>query len=133
MPLSTSVDDARGQVVSVATGVLGLEDLAAERVALNFDPAFRRIFTHLFNLGAAHQLSLTKDQIILWASWTIFDVNARRAIFAPSDVAYGCSRMYSVYRELAGEKNLLVCRELDQALGWVNQTEVRDLGPFPGS
>jgi hypothetical protein len=70
-------------------------------------------FTHVTNF------ELEAKGVRRLAQRSIFSPDSRRAILVASDLAFGFSRMFEIYRETAGEKGIHVFRNLDDALDWI--------------
>jgi hypothetical protein len=81
----------------------------------DFDPSFCQLidFTHVTNV------ELEAEGVRRLAQRSIFSPDSRRAILVASDLVFGFSRMFEIYRETAGEKGIHVFRNLDDALDWI--------------
>lgn len=118
MPTSYTIDTA-GQMVRVrAWGVYSDADLREYYRKIVADSRFRSSYRCLMNLEGVKVFALDCRVIAEVAGWAVFDVGTRRAIVAPSDVAYGLSRMFSMHGERAGQ-NIEVFRSEDAAEAWL--------------
>lgn len=119
MPTSYRIDTQQALVRMRAWGAVTSADLRDHYHRLVADPRFRPEYLHLTNLEAVTGFAIEACVIAEVASWPVFDVGTRRAIVAPSDVAFGLSRMFSLYAERVGQ-NVRVFREAREAEHWLN-------------
>jgi hypothetical protein len=50
----------------------------------------------------------------------VFSPQSRRAFVAPEDEEFGMARMFAALRELRGETEIGVFRNLEEAMDWVS-------------
>lgn len=106
-------------MMSTGSGVLTLADLLAHQEKLLADPDFSADFSQLWDLTHVTKVELTTEELRRLAARSIFSSASRRAILATSDLVFGLSRMFEIFREILGEKGIRVFRNLDDALDWV--------------
>ena len=119
MPETYEIDMDQRLVRARAWGVFSNADLRDHYLLLIADVRFEPSFLHLANLSDVTEFALEPRVIAEIASWPVFDVGTRRALIAPSDVAYGLSRMFSLHAERAGQ-NVQVFRTEQEAVDWLN-------------
>ena len=119
MPAFYKVDKERHLVMSSASGVVTFADLLAHQEKLLADPDFSPDFSQLWDLVHVTKVELTTEELRRLAGRSIFSSASRRAILASSDLVFGLSRMFEIFRETLGEKGIRVFRNLDDALDWV--------------
>lgn len=120
MPARYSIDQERRIVYSSAWDVLTYEDCLGHQQALLADPRFDPTFSQLIDFTAVTHTTLTTAQIRGLAVASIFAADARRVMVTPSPFFFGLGRMFSMMREIVGERGLLIVRtheEAVQALG----------------
>ena len=119
MPAFYKVDKERHLVMSSASGVVTFADLLAHQEKLLADPDFSPDFSQLWDLVHVTKVELTTEELRRLSERSIFSSASRRAILASSDLVFGLSRMFEIFRETLGEKGIRVFRNLDDALDWV--------------
>lgn len=119
MPASYVIDVAERVVRMRAWGIFCNADLRDYYHALRADGRFQSDFQCLVNFEAVQRFALDSPVIAEVASWTVFDVGVRRAIIAPTDVAFGLSRMFSVHAQDTGQ-NVAVFRTQMAAEVWLS-------------
>ena len=118
MPASYEIDPDRRLVTCRVWGVLTGPELIAHYHALRADPAFDSGYRQLADLTEARQLTATADELRAAATMNAFAPGARRAIIAPTDIAYGMARMFAVFAE-GDEQQIEVFRDARGATDWV--------------
>ena len=119
MPAYFKIDKERRLVMSTAAGVLTLADALTHQESLLKDPDFDPSFCQLIDFTHVTNVELEAEGVRRLAQRSIFSPDSRRAILVASDLVFGFSRMFEIYRETAGEKGIHVFRNLDDALEWV--------------
>lgn len=127
MPARFIIDPQRKTVYSQATGVFVYVDYLGHMSDLVGDPRFRPEYNHLVDCRAS-TLSLTSDQIRELASRSVFNAGSRRAFLVSSDYQFGLGRMFAAFREFNAGQEIMVFREMREALAWLNLPS--DLDPF---
>jgi hypothetical protein len=117
--MSYTIDPQQGLVRTRAWATCTSADLRGLYHRLIADPRFRPDFLHLTNLEAVTEFAVDACAIVETASWPVFDAGTRRAIVAPSDIAFGLSRMFSLCAERVGQ-NVRVFRDAVEAMEWLN-------------
>jgi len=128
MPISYTIEIAKRVVHTRAWGVLCNADLRDYYRALMADLRFLPDLSCLLNLEGVNVFALESRVIAEIASWPVFNVGVRRAIVAPSDVAFGLSRMFSLHAESAGQ-NVMAFRNEVAAEAWLSSPT--DVGQVP--
>lgn len=118
VPMSYSIDQESRMVRCRAWGTLTNEDLRDHYQQLAADPEFTPAYSQIGDLTGVVALTADSATIAEVASRRVFNAEVRRAIIAPSDSAYGVSRMFAIYAERAGQ-DVQVFRDADAAERWV--------------
>jgi hypothetical protein len=119
MPTYYKIDKERKLVMSTASGVVTLADGLAHQDKLSKEPDFDPSFSQLVDLTHVTRLEFSSADVRRLAQKSSFLVDSRRAVLVNSDFVFGLSRMYEVFRDISGEKGILVFRNLEEALDWV--------------
>jgi hypothetical protein len=124
MSFEIEIDVGRSLVVVVMTGVVSDDDLVQGTEYLRGHPDFQPHFDQLVVGTAIERFNVTREGVMKVTSGEpIFAGPSRRALVAPSQVAFGMSRMFELLRDgRAGEIN--VFRSEREALQWLG------LGPI---
>jgi len=128
MPETYAIDPQRGVVFSKGTGVFSYANFVGHMTRMKADPRFRPDFNHLVDCRELTSLDLTGEQVNELAGRSIFSVRTRRAFVVSSDLQFGMSHMFAAYRELRGETDARVFREMREALAWLGLPP--DLDPW---
>jgi hypothetical protein len=120
MPSDFIIDDQRAVVFSRGTGVFTYAEFLDHMARLSADPRFRPEFDQLVDCRALTSLEFTSDQTSELAKGSIFSGRSRRAFVVSSDLQFGMSRMFATYREIGGAKEIMIFREMREALSWLN-------------
>jgi|SRR5689334_5658011 hypothetical protein len=114
MPVNVRVDRSQKLVVTTYSGHVTDEDVARQISEINRHGPYDEEFRAITDFTAVTQFEISSDQIRLVAESKSPLEKARRVMVAPSDVAYGTSRMFQM---LAGRTrpNISVVRTLDEA------------------
>jgi hypothetical protein len=119
MPAFHKIDKERRFVLTTATGVFGMEEALAHRARLVVDPDFDPSYSQLVDLTHVTRIDLRAGDLRQLAKQDPFSLASRRAFLVSSDLGFGLSRMYEMFREATGEHGIRVFRNLDEALDWV--------------
>lgn len=118
MGISYRIDKANQLVTATALGDVFFQDYRAMLAVMVEDPDFDPEFDRLWDMRQGDPM-LSGDEVRGVAKVVANVVGGRRAaIVAPGDVAYGLSRMYSVFLEDAGI-DVQAFRTLDEATTWL--------------
>ena len=123
MPQSHQIDTARRIVVSRAWGGLSTVDFLAHFQAVGADPPFDPTFAQLVDLRDVTVFTLDTGTIREKAARSLFQPGVRRAIVAPSDIAFGLARMFGMYAASASQ-TVSVFRTIDEAERWLGLAAV---------
>lgn len=113
------IDAPQALVHMYARDVFTNADLRDHYHALVVDARFQPTYAHLTNLGGVTDCVVESCVIAEVASWQVSNAGIRRAIVAPSDLAFGLSRMFSIHAEQVGQ-NVVVFRTEAEAIDWLN-------------
>ena len=119
MSTSYTIDAQQALVCVHARDVFTSADLRDHYHALCADARFQPSYSHLTNLAGVTDCIVESTVIAEVASWPVSIAGTRRAIVAPSDLAYGLSRMFSLHAEQVGQ-NVMVFRTESAAVEWLN-------------
>ena len=119
VPIITEIISSRRLVVTRATGVLVLDELADRMKKLLAHPEFDPSYDHLFDMsGVTGTEDIRTSELESFALVRIFSFYSRRAIVAPEDLVYGFARMYEVFSH-STEENFAVFRNEEEARAWL--------------
>ncbi len=120
MPSNFLIDEQRAVVFSWGTGVFTYADFLDHMARLLADPRFRPEYDQLVDCRALTSLEFTGEQVSELAKRSIFSGRSRRAFVVSSDLQFGMSRMFATYRAISGAKEIMIFREMREALSWLN-------------
>jgi hypothetical protein len=123
MPVRHSIDLGPPLVYTTFSGHVTDADLREHLVALLADERFYPMMPELVDLTDVTDVSVTSAMVEASARWLLHSPLARRAIVAPTDVLFGLSRMYQLYRDDLSGDTLKVFRTRERALEWLNAGE----------
>src|SRR5438046_1045727 len=121
MPITYSIDQVSGLVISVATGVVDLKTYETCLRQRNEDPRYSAKLNGLFDARHA-SFEFSRDEIKQWVKVAGSEKSrstARRAIVARGDLEPGLSRLYEALASMNGVK-AKVFRQYDDALRWLS-------------
>ena len=98
MPCEHEIDPALRLVRFRAWGVLTHAELAANRIRMVSDPAFRSDLDQLADFRETTSLDLSPAEVREFASHSYFGAGSRRALVIPDPASYGLGRMFETYR-----------------------------------
>ena len=93
-------------------------DLLAVQTRLRGDHRFQPDFRQFVDATALAEVAVTPEGLCAVAACSAFGAGARRAMVAPSDVAYAMGRMYQRLREGSPDR-VEVFKEWSEALEWL--------------
>jgi hypothetical protein len=95
MPLTYDIDPRHGIVFSQWTGVVSYSDIVENARRLRSDPKFQDSFSELLDMSGFQGTDATFASLNGFADRADpFAANSRRAVVAPSKIAFGIARMY---------------------------------------
>ncbi len=130
MPADFFIDPQRGMVSSKAHGVLSLADVMSHMNRLCSHPDFRPEFNQLFDFREVTAFPMSFDELRSLAKRSIFSANSRRAYVVRTDWQFGLGRVFSTYRDLAGESGIQIFRSMEGALAWLGLAREPDVDRF---
>jgi hypothetical protein len=119
MPFFYKIDKERRLVMSTAAGELTKDEVRTLQDQLRKDPDFDPNFSQLSDLTHVTAMNITGAEMQELAATTAFSPNARRAVIASNDLAFGLARMFEQFRETKGDQGIRVFRKLEDALDWI--------------
>ncbi|MBL4740705.1 MAG: hypothetical protein JKY12_06910 [Sneathiella sp.] len=114
MPYTHSINTESNLIVVKSYGRITDADTAILRKNVESDPKFNRGMDKIVDLSGAAQYELTMAFIEDFAKNPILNSTSTIVVIAPSDVAFGTSRAFSVFSGDAS-KNIHVCRSHSEA------------------
>ena len=103
MPETFEIDADRQLVTCRAWGSLSNDDMRGHYERLLADPAFRSKYRQIADLRDVTDFTVDSRTIEEVARMRVFEPGTRRAFVAPTGVAYGLARMFSMYSASAGQ------------------------------
>ena len=113
----SEIDVDRGLVLTRLVGPVSVAEVEAHNSDLAKDPRFKPHFKQLVDVTELTKL-FDSESVKKSAEEHIFAPGVRRALVAPSDAAFGMSRMWAIQSERSGQR-IEVFREMDQAKEWL--------------
>ena len=121
MPCDYDIDVEHRLVRTNLWGEITLDELTVNQERTKDDPAFDPAFFQLADLQELTVINLTALEVQAYASYSPFVPEARRALVAPGDVAYGLGRMYSTFRQfISPNDQIRIFRDLKSAEEWLD-------------
>ena len=120
MPSEYVIDESIGLVFSKGLGVFTHHDFIMHMTMLGQDARFKPEFNQIVDCRSISEMELNAEQIKDLVGRTIFSPLSRRAFLGSSDLQYGMSRMFAAYQEINGKQNIIVSRDMGEALAWLN-------------
>ncbi len=122
MPISYQIDEARGLVLTTASGVLTDGDILQLKSNLVTDPRWRPGLRELSDVRAIDRLEVTTAGVRQMMMADERDAAAlasyRLAIVVAHQLAYGLARMYQMLTEHT-IPNVRVFRDMEEAKSWL--------------
>ncbi len=125
MPITYTIDDARGRVTLRYEGIITDRDLYAVYESLYEDPGHRIGMDEVADCRAVDRIDVTRAGLQGLSAATALRFDAKQvpwrvAIVAPSDAVFGMARMYEAFRSESPEQ-VQVFRDLSTAEVWLTQ------------
>lgn len=111
--------DAR-MIFTVAIDVLTYADAIGHMDRLQADPAFDPTFSQIADFRDVTRVDISGFDVRTLAKRTLFHREARRVMVIRKAIAFGLARMFMALREIRGESNLKIVREMRDAADWVD-------------
>jgi len=112
------IDQSRRIVHWRAWGTLSSDDVREETHRLMADPAFHFQFRSLCDLTRVRMVTADPAALKEAATLPLFDTGAKRAIVAPTELAFRVASLYASFAVRAGH-TLEVFRDRPSALAWL--------------
>jgi hypothetical protein len=113
MPIRYVVSRARRVVLTTWSGYVTVDEIIQNAKRLCINPDFDSTFSELVDLRDLSGTNATAADLSYFSEeHDPFSVGSRRAVFAPSELAFGIARMYEILRGEAG--NLAVFRTMEE-------------------
>jgi hypothetical protein len=133
MPITYQIDDERGVVLTVASGILTTGELIAHKEQLMNDPRFKSGIVELSDVRAIEKINVNGGDVRQFAEIdrTYEDrlKNYKLAIVASGDLVFGLARMYEMQTE-SHNPGVMVFRDVEKAKTWLGRWE-KQLAPAP--
>ena len=118
LPISSEIDTEREIVLTRLDGVVPEDEVEDHNRRLGEDPRFRPHYRQLVDVSGLTEIAYDTGAVKRAAEKHVFAPGARRAIVAPSDAAFGMSRMWAIQSEPAGQR-IEVFRDIEAAKAWL--------------
>jgi len=128
MALNYRLEKSRRLVLITGFGVIGPDEIVANRKALLSDPDFDRSFDALVDFTQVQETSLNSDALRTLSREPLFSRASRIAVVATvppgSMTLFGMARLYETYREVSNMGDYLrVFKTLEDAREWLGVDE----------
>ncbi len=118
LPIISEIDTDRGIVLTRLIGAVPEDEVEDHNRGLGEDPRFAPHYKQLVDLTELTEIVYDAVAVRKAAEKHIFAPGARRALVAPSDAAFGMSRMWAIQSELTGQR-IEVFRDMESAKAWL--------------
>jgi hypothetical protein len=118
MGMSYTIDRVRRVVLTRAWDVLTFTELRDVMTRIAADPAFDASFSSLADLSGVTSIAIDPTGVASVARAPLFGPATRRAIVAPTDLAFGMARMFATYADQASQ-DVRVFRDMALATDWL--------------
>jgi hypothetical protein len=118
MGMSYTIDRVRGVVFTRAWDVLTFKELRDLMTTIAADPELDASFSSLADLSRVTSIDIDPAGVASIALAPVFGATNRRAIVAPTDLAFGMARMFATYADQASQ-DVRVFREMALAEAWL--------------
>ena len=120
MPIRYVINRARRVVFTAYSGRVAAEEMLQNVKRLSTDSDFDSAFSELIDLHECSGTDATVQHLRYFAEEDDpFSPNARRAVFAPSQLSFGMARMYESLLGEAEAANFAVFRTMEEACQWL--------------
>jgi len=112
-------------VLTIGRGRVTFDELLAHRRQLLRDPNFDRTFDQLNDYCDTTSTDISRDNVQVFASSSVFSPASRRAVVVLKPQFFGIARQFEAYH---GERaNVRVFYEWESALKWLELSEISSL------
>jgi hypothetical protein len=124
--MTFEVDKARGVIRSTGSGALTMDDLLTYFAESRADPDYEPSMHRVMDLRGVTQLPSSDDirSLATFARTKAPLEEARMAIIAASDLAFGVSMMFKAF--VGYGERLIVVRDEREAMAWLTTGEMPD-------
>jgi hypothetical protein len=118
MPLTITVDKARGLVITHGSGVLTLEDIASARSQVRANPDFDPTFYELFDMRDVAEAKFTGAEVARIAASSVLGPRVCRAFVVANQKQHSLARMFSGFAE-PHDQRVDIFRDMSVAESWL--------------
>ena len=119
-----TIDKERHLVTTTAWGTVTAGQVLEHQQQLRNDPAFNPDYFQLLDLTLVVYLQIDAKTVMELSDVVLFSAKSRRAFIADNPFHYGMARMFAAFHKLSGEDQIGVFTTRDEALQWLNVTEL---------
>ncbi len=127
MPIETSIDSRTGLRTHVVTGSFTLDELENELRDAYRRPDYRPEANSLCDLREAGAAAFTDEEIQSVVDTVLEHRGAppgvRTALVVARDLSFGLARMFAHQLEAKSHSNVMVFRDMDEAMAWLEGDE----------
>jgi hypothetical protein len=124
--MTSEIDVDRGLVLTRLAGPVSAAEVDEHNRNLARDPRFNPQFRQLVDVTELTRLH-DSSEVRKSAEEHVFAPGVRRALVAPSEAAFGMSRMFAIQSERVGQR-IEVFRDMDTAKAWLDEPHHRRAG-----
>ena len=119
MPTEFTIDTKRGVVISRGTGVFTHADYLSHMARMEAHPRFCSAFNQIVDCRGFSHVDLSGWQVENLAGKSVFGSRTRRAFVVSSELQHGLARMFATWREINEAQQVMVFRDMDDAVSWL--------------
>lgn len=119
MPTEFTIDTKRGVVISRGTGVFTDADYLSHMARMEAHPRFCSAFNKIVDCRGFSHMDLSGGQIEKLAGKSAFGSGTRIAFVVSSELQHGLARMFATWREIKQAQQVMVFRDMDDAVSWL--------------
>jgi hypothetical protein len=124
MPIKYSLDIERGLSAHVCTKSVCADDIIQAINALYLDPGYSHSYHSIWDFRKC-EVDLSADdirRIVSYEERNLTGPGGKVALVVGSDLYFGLARMYNLLSEQKMERPLMVFRDHDKALRWIENS-----------
>ena len=125
MTIRYDVNTDQKIIITYASGDITLDDMREHMLMVQNHPDIEPDYSHIFDLREAGEIDIKTNDVKQLADFSYFNEQSKRAIVASSDLFYGMSRMYEIFKQDASV-NIRVFRTYEEAKEWVGYQDESD-------